>query len=393
MEITLFAASDFHLGMTFSSYGTLGADLERARLETLERCVETANREECRLFVVAGDLFDKQNLPVSTVEEAARLLTDFAGDCICVLPGNHDYLSGKGSVLWDRFSKVIDERILLLTSPRPYDLSPLGIDIVLYPGPCDSRTSPENRIGWITEPAGGGDGSSRETEPAAASPSGTAWRIGIAHGSVRGLSPDTGGRYFPMTLEELKQAGLDLWIVGHTHIMHPDPPGPVPRGGLLVPGTPEPDGFDCSHAGSGWLVRLRDGEGRRSISVEPRQVGRYRFFDERAEIRGEDDLERLEAKLLAAERNPRGGFLRLDLEGSLEKDRFSRVGELKERLEKTYGYVRIDSSGISEIITPADIDDEFTRGSFPHRLLSRLAEEEDTRSLQCAYELLKEARG
>ena len=381
MEINLFAASDFHLGMTFSSYGPLSADLERARLETLEGCVETANREECRLFVIPGDLFDRTNVPSALVEEAAGILTDFAGECICVLPGNHDYLSGKGSALWERFFRAGDERFLLLAEEKPYDLSSFGLDIVLYPGPCDSRTSADNRIGWIA---------ASEAGPAGHNPP---WRIGIAHGSVEGLSPDTAGKYFPMTLKELKGTGLDLWIIGHTHLKHPLRGGPLGEGGLLVPGTPEPDGFDCTHAGSAWLVTLSSDGGKGSIGIVPKTVGTYRFHDESAGIRGEGDIAELEAKLLAEGTNPGKCFLRIDLEGALPKDRFPRVEELRHRLETAYAYVKLDTSRLSEIITPGDIDDEFTRGSFPHRLLTRLTEEEDPRALQCAYELLKEVRG
>ena len=393
MEITLFAASDFHLGMTFSSYGPLGADLERARLETLEGCVETANREECRLFVIGGDLFKKQNFPAALVDESAGILTGFAGECVCVLPGNHDYLSGKGSALWERFARAGDERILVLAEEKPYDLSSFGLNIVFYPGPCDARTSTDNRIGWI---AGRTDeGSDPVTAASGADAAGhePPWRIGIAHGSVEGLSPDTAGRYFPMTLKELKGAGLDMWIVGHTHLKHPLQGGFLGEGGLLVPGTPEPDGFDCTHAGSAWLVSLSADDGKRSIGIEPKTVGTYRFYDETAEIRGEDDIGELEARLLAGEVNPDTSFLRIDFEGALAKDRFPLMEELKNRLEAAYAYVKLDESRLSEIITPGDIEDEFTRGSFPHRLLTQLAEEEDPRALQCAYELLRKVRG
>jgi hypothetical protein len=59
--------------------------------------------------------------------------------------------------------------------------------------------------------------------------------------------------------------------------------------------------------------------------------------------------------------------------------------------EKLY-YFEVSTDSLSENITPADIDSEFSQGSFPHKLLSTLADDESPEILQIAYDLIREAR-
>ncbi len=57
-----------------------------------------------------------------------------------------------------------------------------------------------------------------------------------------------------MTKAELHQAGLDIWLMGHTHIQYPEKPDT--RDKVFYPATPEPDGFDCSHEGKALILEL-----------------------------------------------------------------------------------------------------------------------------------------
>jgi len=57
-----------------------------------------------------------------------------------------------------------------------------------------------------------------------------------------------------MTRKELESTGLDLWLLGHTHLPWPENPDKNAR--ILIPGTPEPDGFDCNHEGSAFIINI-----------------------------------------------------------------------------------------------------------------------------------------
>ena len=206
---------------------------------------------------------------------------------------------------------------------------------------------------------------------------------------MEGLSLDSEDRYFPMTRRELRGAGLDLWIIGHSHAVQP-PEGDSSRGLPadlpFVPGCPEPDGFDCRHPGNAWLLDVEGG------TVRSRRVatGTYRFRRETLRLDGGADPE----ALLRGYGGEGAGrtLVRLDLEGALPRGRLRGVRSLLAELARSHFCFEIGEDRLRETIDEAAIDAEFTTGSFPHRLLRRLASEGQEEALQAAYELIREAR-
>jgi DNA repair protein SbcD/Mre11 len=363
--------ADLHLGMKFAGYPEVQQELCEARFATLEKLVETANGENCDLFAVAGDLFDRLGVAKRDIIRAAGILNRFEGKLVLVLPGNHDYLSAEPGEPWASFRENSGDRVILLAEKRVYQLDHYNLDAAVYPAPCDAKHSPDNYLGWIRK-------NSREEA--------IACHIGIAHGSLEGLSPDFDRQFYPMTREELEEAGLDLWLLGHTHL--PYPPHPGPRDRIFYSATPEPDGFDCRHPGHAWIIEITEDK---KISPVLLTTGRYRFLHDRRKIQTSGDLEQfIKDYSLPAGREQ---LLKLKLTGRLAREEYERLPEIREQLRKKLFYLQWDAAEITEEITPAMINREFTEGSFPHRLLTELArEEEDFEALQNAYHLLRELK-
>jgi DNA repair protein SbcD/Mre11 len=362
-------ASDFHIGMKFAGYpDNVRSALADARFTSLQRVAAAAAERRAGLLVIAGDLFHSVSASKRDVERAGEALRDLTDTVCAVLPGNHDYLA-PGDELWRRFRDAAGESVLLLDRPEPFPLSPLGIPACLYPGPCVAKHSPQNAVGWVKtaprEPAG--------------------FRIGVAHGSLEGVSPDFARSYYPMTPAELLSLGLDLWLVGHTHVHFPERPGKEDR--IFNAGTPEPDGMDCRHAGSAWLIELAEAG---VTSAELLETGSNLFSDLEAEVRSAEDLQGLEKRLTGpgAERT----LLRLCLRGRLSREGLTGLPAMQERLRMALMHLEWDDSGVGEEITPELIDVEFSAGSFPHRLLAQIAALDDAEALRMAYEMLQEAR-
>jgi hypothetical protein len=79
------------------------------------------------------------------------------------------------------------------------------------------------------------------------------------------------------------------------------------------------------------------------------------------------------------------------LNGSLPRDGFDRLPIFAAELKSHLLHFELDTSRLCLQLTPEDIDRDFAVGSFPHRLLSSLAETEiDHEALQVAFELIKE---
>jgi exonuclease SbcD len=366
----IFHTADVHLGMKFAGYPSVQEKLIRARFEALKRCVDIANDRESELFVVGGDLFDRVSVAKGDIKGAADILGDFQGRLVAVLPGNHDFITQRPDGLWANFKGFAANNILVLESSKTYPLKPYDLDAALYAAPCESKHSAENSIGWIREIEKDKD---------------ARFQIGVAHGSLEGLSPDFNKDYYPMTASELLSCGLDLWLMGHTHIPYPTIPGPKSK--VFYPGTPEPDGFDCDHEGKGLLIEI--GEDK-EIKANFVSTGAYRFYHEQAQINSWKDAE----EILATYSDPKHGnsLLKLKMKGRLPEEEYGRLRVFRDELERSLCFFQFDPTEVTIRITPDVIDREFTEHSFPYRILAQLAENDDFEALQVAYEFIRETQ-
>ena len=370
MALRVFLTSDLHLGMKFAGYPEAArAALVEARFTALDRVVAAANEAGSDLLVVAGDLFESVNVAHRDITRAAKSLGAFRGKLVAVLPGNHDFFSGDDK-LWTRFRDAAGDTVLLLDSPRPYPLAGYDIPACLYPGPCTTKHSSTNAIGWIR---------------AAARDPGTAHHIGVAHGSLEGLSLDKEGSYYPMRLQELMDTGVKTWLIGHTHLPYPREPGP--RDSVFIAGTPEPDGVDCTPEGTAWSLEL---SGAGAIKAAAVRTGELHFRDESRTVQSRADLERLERDLLSGE--PRRTLARVRLGGRAPRETLDELEALQARLSSALLNLDFRTDQLREEITAEAIDREYPAGSFPHTLLSQLAREDDQEALQIAHDFLQELR-
>jgi len=356
--------------MKFAGYPEVQTELSEARFKTLEKLIEYANKEKCDLFVVAGDLFDRVSVAKRDVIRAAQILSEFQGRLVAVLPGNHDFIIKGHTDLWSDFKNNTGDNIKLLEKREPYTLNHYDLDVNLYPAPCDAKHSSESYMRWI-----------KKIEK----DDGIKYHIGIAHGSLEGFSPDFDKRYYPMTVSELLECGLDLWLMGHTHIQYPERPGALDK--IYYPSTPEPDGFDCTHEGRAWILEI---DNEKKILPKTISTGTYRFLHHELQVNNSTDIERLK-KRYSSEEHSRV-LLRLKLKGRLSKGEYRNLSELKGIMERQLFYLQFDNSGVTEEINLEDINREFTKGSFPYRLLSTLAEKGDHEALQAAYDLILESK-
>ncbi|PKP58391.1 hypothetical protein CVT91_08645, partial [Candidatus Atribacteria bacterium HGW-Atribacteria-1] len=370
MGIKIFHTADLHLGMRFAGYPDVQDELINARHETLENMVEVANQESCALFIIAGDLFDRTTPNVKDISRAARALNEFEGELVIILPGNHDYYT-QDSKLWNEFYKHAGDRILILKNPNIYDLDKYHLKIKIYAAPCSAKHSNENMIKWVN--------SSESTEN-------DSIKIGLAHGSLERVSPDFNKTYYPMTRKELESSGLDLWLLGHTHLPWPENPDKNSR--ILIPGTPEPDGFDCNHKGSAFII---DMESSSNMKVQKVRTGKYRFFIDQVVLNDDKAIASMKQKYTGDEYS--NMVLRLILKGRLRKEDLESVEESIELINNGVLLLQIVKDELHESITPELINSEFTENSFPHQLLLSLLEEKEEisfKSLQKAYDIIRE---
>ena len=367
MNLNIFHIADLHLGLRFQNHPEAQETLVQARYETLENLVKLANDKDVDILAIAGDLFDKTSMKVSEIQRAVGEINRFEGNVVLVLPGNHDYITAD-SPLWDRYKKEANDHVVVLDEKVPVDLSEYDLNAVVYPAPCHAKHSTENAIGWVK-------GEEKDSGKIL---------IGIAHGSIEGVSPDFDQRYFPMSVRELQDSGVDLWLMGHTHITWPEKPGNKDM--IFNPGTPEPDGFDCSHEGRAFLHTIDE---KKSIQTEILSTGSYRFVRVERTLNHQSELE----KLLEEFQNEKyqKSVVKLTVSGRMDPELYDQWLEQRHQIRDAVLELKLDDSGLKRKVTEEQIRKEFAEGSFPEQLLSSIPEENED-ELQMAYELIREVK-
>lgn len=366
--IKIFHTSDNHIGITYNKY-----DPERqkkllsARFESLKRMVSLANEKNTDLFVVAGDLFNSLSVSTKMVDETIDILKGFEGKAVLVLPGNHDYFTGS-EVLWKHFLNHCGDLIVLLYKHEVKDLSHIGLPVKIYPAACRDKHSKENKLGWIKNEI---------IDP-------NTINIGIAHGAIIGLSPDLAGEYYSMGMDEMSDIGLDLWLLGHTHV--PYPLKDETHGERIFnAGIHEPDAINYRHEGSAFYIEI---DPDKRVHAKRIPTGYYRFYELREQLSSQNTLEEVIQRLI--ETYSERSVIRLTLMGRISKEENQIKQTLYDQLHEAVFYADIRDDDCLLEISSKIISEEFVEGSFPFKLLQKLIDQ--PRALQMAYDMIDEER-
>lgn len=176
-------AADFHLDSAFRALPEDQARLRRQESRELPgRLVDWANDHGARLMLLAGDLFDSDQLYSQTAQMLAQALSRFRGTVV-IAPGNHDWLSAASPYrqpIWpDNVHIFLGRGIERLALPE--------LQCTVYGAAFTAPEEPESGLrGFHAQP----DGSAR---------------IMVLHGDMGSRE----SRYRPLTPEEIAATGLD----------------------------------------------------------------------------------------------------------------------------------------------------------------------------------------
>ena len=381
--IRIFETGDLHIGLTYSDKNKHpeGRALADKRVEAVKGMVDTANAENCDLFVVTGDLFEKPNgVGKKRIVSVVEKLAEFRGS-VLILPGNHDnYPDDYIPDVWQTFLDASEdkENIVLLNHFEPYEL-PIGDEeVIVYPAYCQSSTALENNLGWIKEQTITAD---------------EIYRIGVAHGAVAGYTIDTEGEYFLMTEEELKAIPMDVWLIGHTHVMFPDNLTFEyrPAGTIFNAGTHVQTNVSNNTDGSCFIIELnKNADG--NVDVRAKRYFSGNVFFKRCDLYIEPNGSGTELK--DAIENAVSGVasntsVSIKLSGTVSREEYENREEIYENaLNRFFEHPHPIDQDLTESISEEYIKSEFSELTFPAKLLMQL--KDDPKKAQMAYKLLKD---
>ena len=368
----IFLTGDNHIGLKYSKYEH-ASELAAKRIDAFENMVELSNREACDLFVIAGDLFEKnKNIAKKDIKRLVEMLAKFAGT-VAALPGNHDYFDEKNEdSVWTQFSEAMQDcdNIMLLTEYKKYGVNCGDEEAILYPALCTSLHSApgQNNLGWIKEAEIEAD---------------DAYHIGIAHGAVEGQTIDKEGEYFVMTRSELEKIPVDAWLIGHTHV-------PFPRNltdeftsgnKIFNAGTHVQTDVNCNTEGICFVIDIDKDKNVRAKKIAS---GNFHFYRKEIVVSDGKMEEIIRRELADIDDN---SFVDVILSGAVSPEEYESRREIIETQLKRFLEYSYNDFDLRELITEKLIESEFPETSFSAKLLTELMEE--PKEAQLAYELLK----
>lgn len=377
--LKIFVTGDNHIGKKYDRYPDVREKLIKSRFDSMREMVRQAEQEGCGLFVITGDLFDNiSTIKVGDVKQVVEILSKFSGT-VLVLPGNHDYYTGNEQV-WKDFEKALQNQAHNITLLREFRKYPFEIgdeQVVIYPAFCHAKHSAENNLAWIKE---------------AEIPGNNTYSIGVAHGAIKGITPDRKEEYFLMTEKELSDIPVDAWLIGHTHIPYPDLKENEDTTGYRIfnAGTHEQTDLHNNTKGCCFVVTLEKSAGKTIVSAHKYISGRVRYFDLKLDIRAdEEDVLKKKLENITAGLEP-NAVVRVKISGTVKQAEYEERARNYQTILGRFLTYEIDDSELSSEITVERIRSEFSELSFAAKFMEQFLD--NPIELQMAYELIQQCR-
>lgn len=342
----LLHTADWQLGKCFKQFGDKAEELRQARFETLRHALQTAREKQADAFIIAGDLFEDNEVDDSIVRSTVSIFGEFVDIPIFILPGNHDPYIGPASV-WHRSS--------LQNGPKNVRVFRDAESIEFNGGFL--LASPLQQKHSTLDP------SLKLADLAAKLPAEDI-QIGITHGALA-IPSKHEPNDFPIALNAASRAKLDYLAIGHWHnwLLNDD-------GRLLMPGTPEPDEFNQTDSGFVALVEV----GKRGVlpKIEKLPVATlgwrtldFNFLDLNAA------REHLQTEIEKLTDRAKNSVVRVRVRGNAPRDTLSSTRQWLEDLLKPFPFAQLnDESGLA--FTSAELDFLKTRHPILAQVLADL---------------------
>lgn len=288
------ATADWQLGMTARYLDNEARPrYQQARLDAVRAIGELARERDAEFVMVAGDVFETNQLDDGVVGRALEALREVPVP-VYLLPGNHDPLDATSIYDSKYFLKNCPANVVVLRSSEPLEPRP-GVQIVGVP--WRTKIPAEDTLASLL----------LELTPA---PPGMS-RVLVAHG---GLAEIAGGATSPGLIDKAKlEAALDAGkadfaVLGDRH-------STMQVGAQIwYPGSPEPTDRTETDPGN---VLLVEGTGPgEPWDVEVVPLGKWKYRVEEAVLTGTASVQNLIARLAEVPGKERT-LLWLTLQGSL----------------------------------------------------------------------------
>jgi DNA repair exonuclease SbcCD nuclease subunit len=335
-KIRFIHSSDWQLGMTrvFLS-AEAGARFSQDRINAISALGSLAIRHNAQFIVVAGDVFESNQLSRQTLLRSLDALKALPVP-IFLLPGNHDPLDPASIFLTPEFQNAGDH-IVVLRNMEPVPVPNLeGVEVVGAPWRTKHPSTDLCRD------------LANELEPVT-----HITRIAVAHGQVNTLSPD------PSRPEVIRQAEAEQAIeAGKFHYLALGDRHSVTEvgdsGRIWYSGAPVATAFDEVDANKALLVEL---EPEGACRVEPLVVGDWTFVAAGRAMNGPADLAEFE-QWLDALPNKQCSAVKVGFVGSISLATAAALDTLMDTRAELFASLRRRERTTDLVVVPDVLDQD-----------------------------------
>ncbi|MBQ7254625.1 MAG: DNA repair exonuclease [Oscillospiraceae bacterium] len=338
-------AADLHLDTTFSGGG---AERRQEQRQMVTELLELADAQTCDLVLLAGDLFEGENVYPETRAALRRALAACRAQ-IFIAPGNHDYLWRGSPYVTDQWPENV--HIFKESAIEAVTIRDLGCRV--YGAGFTNAHMGGLLTGFRTEQDG-------------------LFNLMVLHGDA--ATADSA--YNPITKAEIEESGLDYLALGHIHLR--EAPHTVGKTTYAWPGCPMGRGFDETGE-KGVYIGTLDQSGCK-LTFHPLSVRKYEDLEVRA------DGNALESILAKLPENTENDIYRITLTGQSDP---TDIAALRDALEPRF-YKLILRDRTEPLLDLWEGAGENTlRGQFLARLQAQLggADDETQRKIRLAAKI------
>jgi len=353
--------ADWQLGMRRHFLGEEALPrFVQARIDAIRTIGRVAREQNCAFVVVAGDVFEDNQLDRRTIVRSVEALREIDLP-VYLLPGNHDPLDAATLFRSDLFTDAPNVHLLL--SSDVVEAAP-GVDLIGAPWP-----SKRPRRDLVAEAL------------ATVEPAPDRLRILVGHGTVDTISPSPGD---PECIRvdgvraAIDDGRVQFVALGDRHSLTEI----APR--VWFSGAPEPTRFDEIAAGSALVVDLTPEQ----CKVESHRIGTWSFHDLERELNSIDDVEEF-ARELAALPGKETAIVRFALQGSLSLAPMARLDDVLENESDRFAALFRRERNTELVLLPDRIElDDLGLSGFARTAAEELAEREGDPVAAAALALL-----
>ncbi|WP_134772401.1 metallophosphoesterase family protein [Ornithinimicrobium flavum] len=312
--------ADWQIGMT-RHYLSAEAQprFAAARTDVVRRLGGLAADLGCDFVVVAGDVFEHNQLTPQTVRRAVEALRAVPVP-VFLLPGNHDHLGPMSIWSSPLLREELPPHVQVLDRAGLHEVSP-GVELVAAP--------------WVGKHPDG-DPVAGVLADLAPAPEGVV-RVLVGHGAVDLLDADrrtASAIAVEPLVRALDEGRVHYVALGDRHSTTQVGDDPA----VWYSGAPEPTSWREDRAGEVLVVEVAPGlpHARARVGVTAHRVSRWSYVSQERDLGSEDDLDLLDTELAALPDKERT-VLRLGLRGTLGLAQHARLEEMLERHAQLLG--------------------------------------------------------